>query len=114
MKNKILSFGLICTLLCLFAISSQAEARSHFSLNVGAVIAPPAERYVVEPYPCYYAPPAYAYPAPAYAYPAPAYAYPAPVYPARPMYIAPRPVYREAYVAPRPYVEPGISFSWYR
>lgn len=109
MKNKILSFGLICALFCLFAISSQAEAKTRFSVNLGlgAVVAPAP--VVVEPYPCYYAAPAPVYPA---AYPAPVYA--TPIYPARPMYVAPRPVYREVYVAPRPYVESGVSFSWYR
>lgn len=105
MKNKILSISLFLCVLCLCAVSAKAEARSHFSLNIGALFTPPQpvyQRYVVEHYQPYYAP------APVYVCPAPC-AYPAP----RPgMYIAPRPVYHEVYVAPQP-VYSGASFSWH-
>ncbi|MBA3958495.1 MAG: hypothetical protein H0X51_08930 [Parachlamydiaceae bacterium] len=96
MKNNKVFVGFFLAVLCLCAVSTKAEARTHFSLNIGGFFAPQpvCERYVVEHYQPYYAEPVYAYPE-------------------RVVYVAPRPVYREVYVE-RPVYRSGASMTMWR
>lgn len=108
MKNKFIAcFGLLA-LVCAFAISAKAEARSCFSLNIAGLFAAPQpvyERYVyVDNY----------YPGPVYVQPVPGPVYVQPtVVPAPGYYIAPRHHYRQVYVQPQPRVSTGVSFSFF-
>jgi len=96
MKSKLL----ILSLLVICCFTSYAEARTHFSLNIGGLFAPqPAPVRVVEHH--------YA------TYPAPVYMAPHPYYPPV-VYVAPRAYVREVYVRPQPRIYSGVSFSWFR
>lgn len=97
MKNKFFFCAFIIVFIALFA-TSKAEARSHFSINIGGLFGPPAPTYVIEPAPVYVAP-----------CPPPApVIYVAPRHYVEPVYVRPAPVY----VRPAP-VYTGFSFGWH-
>lgn len=108
MKTKSIACFTLLTLLSLCFISTKAEARNHFSFNIGGL-------FGLAPQPVVYE--RYVYPAgPVYVEPGygPVYVTPAPVVVASPRYyIAPRPCYREVYVQPQQRVSTGISFSFF-
>lgn len=101
-KSKIFSISIALALLgaCVAAVPAEARCCTSFSLNLGALFAPPVyeRRYVVEHYSPYYAPPVYVVPE--------TYAAPAGYY------IAPRQVVREVYVRQQPRVFSGAAVSW--
>lgn len=109
--------SIILGVICLTAITTSVEARSHFSLsfnNAFVAPAPAPATYVVQPQPYYE--PMYMAPQPYYEAPQPYYAAPQPYYavPAREVvYVrpAPRPVVVR-YARPEPVRQSSVGFSW--